>query len=411
MKQIYLHFIVTINLALLPCILFCQAKLVINGGVVTISNGASLVVDNADNAAIVYNGTGYIDCGGVADQLIWTTGPGNAQVYTLPFGNAAGLFPLQFSAAGGTGAAGRLVFGTFRTPTWKNSDFLPPGVTNVNRAGFDNSAKVIDRFWQIKATGYTVKPTLSNLVFTYADAEYNAPNSIIEANLIPQRWNSSALTWSDYLPASAINTTNNTVTLLTVPGNQLYDWWTLVDASAALPVTLVRFTAAANLQTVVTNWQTAYENNSAYFKVWRSADGSNFESTGQVPAAGTSAGLLNYYFTDAAPLQGISYYRLQSADLDGKFTWSPVVTVTISSALFVSMFPNPASSSINLWVSAAIAAVKPTAFIYDSKGSLVQSTRIVNNRQQLNISLLPAGLYYIKIMYNEKPIIQTFIKN
>ncbi len=37
-----------------------QAKLVVNGGVITITNGAALVIDNPDNTAITIIGSGSL---------------------------------------------------------------------------------------------------------------------------------------------------------------------------------------------------------------------------------------------------------------------------------------------------------------------------------------------------------------
>lgn len=386
-----------------------QARLVINGGVITIDNGASFIIDNPDNTAITFNGTGYIQSEGAGNQIIWSIGAGNGGNYLIPFGNNTRYFPLQFSAASGTGS-GQIIFSTYPTATWKNSDFLPPGVTNVNNNGIDNSAKMIDRFWQINPQGYTTKPTINNLVITYADAEYNAPNTITESNLVPQRWNSGTQTWSDYFPSSVINTAANTVTLPTVPGSQLYNWWTLADLGSPLPVTLLDFTAVATNNTVVTNWKTSAEINSSYFELWRSADQLQFEKIGKITAAGFSSTVLNYTFKDNKPYNGTSYYRLKMVDADGKFTWSPTVKIIAGSETFVSLFPNPATASINLSVSSAIAGSKPKAFIYNSQGSLVQTFSINGTYQKINIDLLPAGLYSIRFIYNQQSQTLLFIK-
>src|SRR5947209_15730473 len=179
-------------LFLLPALfLSAQSKLVINGAIISISGGAVLVIDNPDNTAIIRNGSGYIQSEGANNRVVWTIGTGNGGAYLVPFGNSANYLPLSFSAASGSSATGQFVFSTYPTPTWKNSDFLPPGVTNVNRGSTDNSANVIDRFWQIAPQGYATKPTLTNLSVTYSDGEYAAPNTIIESGMIAQRWNNS----------------------------------------------------------------------------------------------------------------------------------------------------------------------------------------------------------------------------
>jgi hypothetical protein len=386
-----------------------QAKLVINGAVISISNGAALVIDNPDNTAIIQTGAGYISSEAALNKIVWSIGAGNAGTYLIPFGNASGYIPLQFSAASGS-ANGQVLFSTYATPGWKNSDDLPPGVTNVDGNGTDNSAKVIDRFWQINPQGYTIKPTLSNLSFTYFDAEYNTPNTITEANLVTQRWNTISNTWADYSPFSVISTTTNRVTVPAIPGNELYDWWTLVDANFNLPITLLDLKVREENKTAVISWKTVSESNSSHFEVWRSKDPGRFDSVGRVAAAGNSSNLLTYSFTDIHPYPGISYYRLKSVDGDGKFKWSPIVKLVIADEARVSLYPNPADGYINIAVSASIADKKPIAYLYDAKGSVLRSFTISKTLQLANIAALPAGVYHIYFIYNDNPQTLSFIK-
>jgi Secretion system C-terminal sorting domain len=385
-----------------------QAKLVINGGVITV-NGASLVIDNPDNTAIVRISSGYIKSEAAGNKIIWTIGAGNGNTYLVPFGNAAGYLPLQFKAASGIGSGGQFIFSTYPTASWKNSDNLPPGVTNVNRDGSDNSAKLIDRFWQINPQGYTTKPTLSNLVFTYADPEYNAPNTITEANLAAQSWNNGTLTWTDF-PSSVTNTTDNTITIASVPGSQVYDWWTLVDANFASSVTLVSFNAVASYPKVLTNWQTAAESKSGHFEVWRSKVLPRFDSVGSIVAAGNSSSLLNYSLTDNNPYSGVSYYRLKIVAADGSYKWSAIVQVLLLNETNIVLYPNPAGNYINIAVDIGIAVNKPVARIYDAKGRLMQSFTISSANQQINISSLAAGVYRLHLIYKDKQHTLSFIK-
>jgi hypothetical protein len=404
MKLLFTHLVILLSFSS-----FGQARLVINGGIISINNGAALVIDNPDNDAITTTGVGYIFSEAANNRVIWSVGEGGAGAYLVPFGNASGKLPLQFNASSGS-ANGRIEFSTYRTATWKNSDYLPPGVTNVNGGGGDNSAKLVDRFWQINPQGYVIKPTLTNVIFTYADIELNAPNTITESNLVTQRWNNASLTWGDFFPVSIINTSTNTIAIPTIQGNQLYDWWTLVDASTPLPVTLLNFKAVVNNKKVVTSWQTSSENNTSHFEIWRSKDLRQFDSVAKLAAAGNSASLLNYSFTDAAPYTGISYYRLKTVGLDRSFKWSAIVKVYVGDGVYVSLSPNPAITNISLTVSNSIANAKPLAYLYDAKGSLLQSFKIVDTYQTVNISLLPVGIYHIQFMYNEKTQTLSFIK-
>ncbi|MHA4812407.1 T9SS type A sorting domain-containing protein [Flavitalea flava] len=410
MKNFYRLSMLMVLLALVATKATSQAKLVVNGGIITINNGAALVINNPDNTAITYNGSGYIQSEGAGNRVIWIFGPGNGNTYLIPFGNAANYLPLQFNAASGIGANGQFVFSTYATPTWKNSDYLPLGITNVNSGGADNSAKLIDRFWQINPEGYSTKPTLTNLNFTYSDLEYAAPNTITEANLFAQRWNNSLQTWDDYIPTSSINSATNNINISSISGSQIYDWWTLVDRNSPLPITLVYFKAMVINRQVVTSWQTVFENNSSHFEVWRSQDGRQFENIGRIAAAGNSNTKLNYTLNDATPYPGISYYRLKSIDKDGTFTWSNIEKINLDGGTNIFLSPNPATSYIAINTGIQTLNKKPVARLYDTKGNLLKLFAITSTYQQVNITVLPAGIYNISISYNNQIQTLPFIK-
>ena len=392
------------------CSMVCaQAKLVINGGVITINNGASLVIDNPDNTAITRNSSGYIISEGAGNKVDWIINTGNGNTYLLPFGNTAGYFPLQFKAASGTGS-GHFIFSTYPTTRWKNSDNLPPGVTNVNKDGTDNSDKMIDRFWQINPQGYTKNPALTNLLFTYVNAELAAPNIITTANLVAQRWNPAPQSWNDYVTASVVNTANNTVTVASIEGNQLYNWWTLTDLTVILNATIINFKAAVNNGKVLTSWQTLSEQNMDHFEVWRSKDGVTFEYAGTVASSGNSTGISNYSFTDSNPYTGTSYYQLKSVAKNGSFKWSAIVPVTIDITAGIFLSPNPASNYTIINSSTAIISSKPVANLYDAKGSLLQTFILTSTSQQLNTTHLASGTYNLIISTNNFLRTLRFIK-
>src|SRR5206468_6469255 len=59
-----------------------------------------------------------------------------------------------------------------------------------------------------------------------------------------------------------------------------------------LPITLTNFTATKNKSSVLLNWQTASEQNNAYFSIERSNNGhNNFKEIGRVNSKGNSSQL------------------------------------------------------------------------------------------------------------------------
>jgi hypothetical protein len=120
----------------------------------------------------------------------------------------------------------------------------------------------------------------------------------------------------------------------------------------ALPVQLVKFAASLNSdETVTLSWATAQEANSNYFSVQRSGDGNNFQELGRVKAKGFSSIVSDYAFTDPSILNGTAFYRLQIVDLDGKFSFSKVLTVS-SDAVgnSVLVFSNPFVDMVRLQI-------------------------------------------------------------
>lgn len=202
-----------------------QGQVILNGAIVNLNQGAYLVIDNSATNAITRN-SGHIISEGENNQVKWNIGT-TTGTYVIPWGyGGSNYIPLSFTKTAGTGN-GYFIFSTYHT-AWNNISQLPAGVTNINGAsGLDNSSFVSDRFWQITAQGYTTKPALSNLVFTYLDAENGNPNTITEAMLRAKRYNSTLNSWIDNLLSNSLNTTNNTLTVTSVDDVNLHSWWML----------------------------------------------------------------------------------------------------------------------------------------------------------------------------------------
>ncbi|NCA19550.1 MAG: hypothetical protein EBS86_00205, partial [Crocinitomicaceae bacterium] len=87
-----------------------------------------------------------------------------------------------------------------------------------------------------------------------------------------------------------------------------------------LPVELIDFKATClEDNTVKLDWSTASENNSSYFDVMKSTNGTNWKVLENVLAAGNSTSLLNYHAIDRELSIGNVYYKLKQVDIDGKF--------------------------------------------------------------------------------------------
>lgn len=95
--------------------------------------------------------------------------------------------------------------------------------------------------------------------------------------------------------------------------------------SSALPVDLLNFDVELEEAGVLLKWATASENNSDYYSIYRSADGSSWDLLKNVQAAGYSTSKIDYSYFDDNIKPGYSYYKLKQVDMDGENeSWGPI---------------------------------------------------------------------------------------
>lgn len=116
----------------------------------------------------------------------------------------------------------------------------------------------------------------------------------------------------------------------------------------SLPLQLTAFSGKLNANTAQLNWSTTNEVNTSKFIVERS-NNNNWNSIATVDAKGEKNN--TYQITDANLAIGKYQYRLKMMDKDGKFTYSSIVLLEVSSKnLFVlnQNYPNPVKGSTAL---------------------------------------------------------------
>jgi 1,4-alpha-glucan branching enzyme len=207
--------------------------------------------------------------------------------------------------------------------------------------------------------------------------------------------------WYSYLTDSVAIVASTTFNVTLKPG-EYYVFTNVNLRSTALPVNWVSFTATAqNNKTVLLNWSTATEINNDHYVVERSADGKLFNAIGTVSAGSAPTSLQQYNFTDAMPINGTSFYRLQQVDKDGSFSYSTIQTVRINnvSADKWIVYPNPVNSATALFAQAYINTLQLT--LTDASGKVLYSNYYnnVTNGQRIDIPVqgLAKGLYLLKV--------------
>ncbi|MDA7502213.1 T9SS type A sorting domain-containing protein, partial [Chitinophagales bacterium] len=149
-------------------------------------------------------------------------------------------------------------------------------------------------------------------------------------------------------------------------------------------------------------WQTASEENSDFFSLQRSLDGNQFEEIARIDAAGFSNTTLNYDYLDEEIGSGWAYYRLDQYDFNGTFKQSNIVSLyrDRSSTGELSLAPNPVSTELTIGLE-TIENSELNWSVYDLSGRLIntgsESTLDEYTSWKLNVSSLPAGMYFLSV--------------
>jgi hypothetical protein len=149
------------------------------------------------------------------------------------------------------------------------------------------------------------------------------------------------------------------------------------NSAYLLPVTLTKFTGRQSGGSVILDWATATEQQTAYFEVERSADGNGYSAIGKVSAKGNSNTLTNYTFTDQQPNPSVNYYRLKIVDVDGRSARSKVVLLRSDRpGQNITISPNPVKDQLQVvWNNMPAGDYKIE--LLNGNGQLVKSFRSV----------------------------------
>lgn len=169
----------------------------------------------------------------------------------------------------------------------------------------------------------------------------------------------------------------------------------VVTESFALPVELSSFNVKKSNSLVELNWTTHSELNNDYFEIQRSKTGKIFETIGFQKGAGTSNEIINYKFADLVPMEGITYYRLEQFDFDGKSSFSPIRTINETRNLNKALIsPQPAKDQLT--ISYQTESNNWTACLINSQGiKLVGRNVKGSSNLTIDVSGFSSGVYVL----------------
>jgi hypothetical protein len=171
--------------------------------------------------------------------------------------------------------------------------------------------------------------------------------------------------------------------------------------SVTLPVNFASFEArstdcnAARLQ-----WQTAGDASHHRFEILWSANGSDWKTVGAIKATTAT----DYSYNHTGLTQGANYFKLKEIALDGQAAYSKLITIskTCGETKQVSVYPNPTSANITVELNNTSLLGTPARLV-NMQGNVLRRFTINNVKEQVNMTGLPAGTYFL-ITASKQPI-------
>ena len=378
-------------------------------------HGNKLTIESGNPSAITRN-IGYIksETNTSANTSILSWKYLAAGHYIFPFGtNSSSYIPVEFEPVSGFGGevsiSTRATTGTDNQPVPAVSNTEKPiklivGGEDISRTG------ILDRWWNIKADGYTANVTVHyrGIENTLKDNNCCGIMNIISLN---------DNTWS-LLSGNGAGTTASTGNITATNVTQFSNWM-IASNSTPLPFKVNDFEVNPEGTQVHIVWKHSFEPTNNYFNVERSDDGNNFESIEQIKGNANADLSPDYSALDKSPFEGTSYYRLRATNYDGRIMYSDIKTINfqtgINDQLKIKDFgPNPFEN--NLRVTYEVNQPGPVEFqLTSSQGQIISAEKImavkgINRYDFINKGKLTTGIYLLNITFNNKTIVKKLMR-
>lgn len=176
---------------------------------------------------------------------------------------------------------------------------------------------------------------------------------------------------------------------------------TINECQVVLPIVFGSFTVFRESTSSFLKWNTLTELNNRGFDVLRSSDGVSWSSIGYVNSKadnGNSTTIVEYNFTDNAPLSGKNYYCIKQTDKDGRVKYSPIRSLNFGDHLpALRIYPNPVRSGFTVEGLKGATTIRLINMI----GQIVNTTTTTGETvKYISVSHVPKGVYSLQITNN-----------
>ena len=163
----------------------------------------------------------------------------------------------------------------------------------------------------------------------------------------------------------------------------------------ALPAKFTAFTALAQGTGATLHWAAASEQNTDRFEVEYSTDGMNWQTIGNVKAAGNSNKPQQYSFVQYVLSADHDFYRVAEVDADGNISYTGVQEVSlVLEESVVRYYPNPVRDRVTITTGSN---APQSVTVMTMGGNVLQVVTNFQSGQSIDLSRYPGGIYILQM--------------
>ena len=373
------------------------------GGILQLNNG--LVTTTSANL-LTLSATATCPAGGNPQSFV--NGP------MRKIGNSAFLFPIGKKEVSGAFGGGFRFVG-ISAPSQLTDAFTAEFIVGsgtalgpISSAAFSAGLTRVSRceYWLLDRTSGTssVNVTLSWNIRSNCNVSYvsSLPDlAIAHFNQISNEWDQfGANSWTG-------NVSSGTITWNNVSSFSPFALASTDFLENLLPLDFLNFQVKPRLTDILTTWEVSNNDELSYFELEKSRNSHFFEFLSRTSVK-SGDGKMQYSQPDKTPYLGWNYYRLRTIYKQGKVVLSPIIKVWFGAEQQIRISPNPASDKIfiNFSEPSSISQIE----IVNISGQVLKRITAIQFNNQITISHLQAGMYYVRIMGNNGLTTTSFVK-
>lgn len=186
----------------------------------------------------------------------------------------------------------------------------------------------------------------------------------------------------------------------------------LVFPSAILPLDLISFAAVTEGRDSKLVWTTENQVNVSRFEIERSSNGTSYATTGTIWINNNVSGRYTYTDVNARNYFEKGYYRLKIIDIDGQFTYSPVVFVNFGNTIATTLSSTlvRVGETVTVYTGSAGNQQVYTGVLYNPAGQVLEKwTAPASGYKKIETNKLSKGMYLVRVIQNGYTTTEKFV--